>query len=328
MQLQPSPGRTSFISGLRGSWSVFAIADDGTFENVSTMHAQLMRAARDGLEEEQRAAAASVQQLPFSHSTFRADCWPVIVVVVVFAAAATGRARDHSLAAVASHAAARGNTFVHFADNDSVSVCWGGGNNRKVHLFDQAASKRLRPFTGRFSAHLCDTTRKSTNVIQQVRRAKKKMREFTNLPLAITRTPLVSARHSESDDIEIKSKQVCQTSKVCWQVLVEGGWWGGLATFVKAMHQAGRKGHGPRGSGRVRSHSPGINVCMRGSATLRPWRRCEPSRKGADVEPHLHADAAGFVEDTQSVCRQQQHGFKSWYCSRIARLKAHISTSL
>jgi hypothetical protein len=74
MQLQPSPGRTSFISGLRGSWSVFAIADDGTFENVSTMHAQLMRAARDGLEEEQRAAAASVQQLPFSHSTFRADC--------------------------------------------------------------------------------------------------------------------------------------------------------------------------------------------------------------------------------------------------------------
>jgi hypothetical protein len=72
-------------------------------------------------------------------------------------------------------------------------------------------------------------------------------------------------------------------------------------TFVEAMDEAGAQGHGPRGGGRMSSHGPSVHMRAGGCSAL-------------------HADTAGFVEYTQNIRRQEQHGVKPWNRHRVARL--------
>jgi len=105
-----------------------------------------MRAASNGLQEQKRGAAASMQKLPLGHSTLPPDGFSVIVGVIhVLARTAARGSRYHSLPA----AAAVWHSFVHFADDYALDVCGGGGHYCQVHLLDEAPGKRLSPIRWR-----------------------------------------------------------------------------------------------------------------------------------------------------------------------------------
>jgi len=130
MQLQLAPYHTIAITHMNGRGSIFAISKNGAFENVSTMHAQLMRPTGDWLQEQKRTTAAAMQKLPLGHSALRTERRPIVVVVIVFTAAATGRARYHALTAAAAATAATGNTLVHFTNNHPIRIRRGRRDHR------------------------------------------------------------------------------------------------------------------------------------------------------------------------------------------------------
>jgi hypothetical protein len=122
VQLQPAAHDGGIASHFRG-WTIFSIAHDGRFEHIGTMDAQLMCAPSHGLQQQQRAAAASMQQFPLGHGALCSNSCSIIIRIIVFATATTGWAGYHSFATAVTACTVTGNSFVHFADNYPICVC-------------------------------------------------------------------------------------------------------------------------------------------------------------------------------------------------------------